>query len=362
MTQSFTKIEDEDPEQEAEEVPSRYSITSYGADYPVDGLVKRLSVDDIHIPEFQRQYVWNLRQASRFVESLLLGLPVPGIFLSKDQESQKLVVIDGQQRLRTLQYYYRGIFDPSGRAFSVSLEDSIFNGFTYDKLSKEDRRRLDDSIIHATIVKQDEPSDDQSSVYKIFERLNTGGLVLTPQEIRASIFQGEFNNLLRELNQNTHWRLLFGPPNTRMRDQELILRFFALYFRASTYDRPMKEFLNKFMGTNKRLKLFSKDQLKKAFEPTAKLIQEDFGLSAFRRVTSTSSSGVFNAAVFDSVMIGVARRLEHGPVKDVSAMKKSHSDLLNSAAFVDVTGKSTADKDNVKVRLDLATNAFADIK
>ncbi len=108
------KIEDE-PEEAEEEVPFKYAITSYGADYPVDGLVKRLIARDIFIPPFQRGYVWTLTQASRFVESLLLGLPVPGIFLSRDIENQKLMVIDGQQRLRTLQYFYEGIFAKTGR-------------------------------------------------------------------------------------------------------------------------------------------------------------------------------------------------------------------------------------------------------
>src|SRR5689334_16025480 len=82
--------------------PLQYSITSYGADYPVDSLVKRIQVGDIFVPEFQRHFVWKHPQASRFIESLLLGLPVPGIFLSRDEETNKLLVIDGQQRLETL--------------------------------------------------------------------------------------------------------------------------------------------------------------------------------------------------------------------------------------------------------------------
>src|SRR2546427_13061892 len=93
-----------------EEIPFDYSITSYGADYTADSLVKRMSVGDIFLPPFQRGYVWSYTQACRFVESLLLGLPVPGIFLSKDDPTQKLLVIDGHQRLRTLEYFYDGIF------------------------------------------------------------------------------------------------------------------------------------------------------------------------------------------------------------------------------------------------------------
>jgi len=100
-------------------------------------------------------------------------------------------------------------------------------------------------IIHATIVKQDDPSEDQSSIYHIFERINTGGIQLHPQEIRTSIYQGTFCALLAELNTNTDWRAIYGPLSKTMRDQELILRFFALLHYRQDYARPMKDFLNK---------------------------------------------------------------------------------------------------------------------
>src|SRR5581483_9593934 len=182
-----------------EVVPFKYSITSYGADYPVDGLVKRMSARDIIIPHFQRGYVWSLKEASRFVESLLLGLPVPGIFLSKEPDTQKLLVIDGQQRLRSLAYFYEGLWPSTRKEFALKGVPSKFEGATYRTLSSDDRRRLDDAIIHAIIVKQDEPSDDSSSIYHIFERLNTSGVSLTAQEIRTAIHHGELTELLKAL-------------------------------------------------------------------------------------------------------------------------------------------------------------------
>ena len=127
-------------------IPFKYSITSYGADYPVDGLVKRLQNDDIIVPQFQRGYVWTWKQASRFVESLLLGLPVPGIFLSKEDETSKLLVIDGQQRLRSLQWYYEGTFRKTGHEFALRSVQSEFNGVTYKTLKSHDRRRLDNQF------------------------------------------------------------------------------------------------------------------------------------------------------------------------------------------------------------------------
>src|SRR5262249_38670232 len=151
-----------------------------------DGLVKRINSGSIYIPKFQRSYVWNVYRASRFIESLLLGLPVPAIFLSKELESNKMLVIDGQQRLRTLQYFYNGVFEPSDRAFKLRGVQTRFQNATYKTLKEDDRLRLDDSIVHAIIVKQEDPHEDHqkgtgpSSVYHIFERLNTGGVLLQP--------------------------------------------------------------------------------------------------------------------------------------------------------------------------------------
>jgi hypothetical protein len=305
-------------------IPFKYSITSYGADYPVDSLVKRMQNKDILIPTFQRGYVWTWKQASRFVESLLLGLPVPGIFLSKEflskeDESGKLLVIDGQQRLRSLEWFYEGIFKKTDHEFALRGVQSEFSGLTYKSLKDHDRRRLNDAILHATIVKQDVPSEDKSSIYHIFERLNTGGTRLHPQEIRACIYHGAFNDLLHEMNAFPSWRLIFGKPHTRMRDQELILRFLALYFYFGSYERPMSDFLNKYMGKNRELAYQPDNQIKETFQKTIDVISEAIGREAFR------PKATFNAAVFDSVMVGVARRLnKKGEIKNLGRLKEHY--------------------------------------
>lgn len=255
-----------DIDETSESIPFRYTITSYGADYPVDGLVKRLKSEDIVIPTFdpesessgsiegfQRRFVWTKPQCDKFIESLLLGLPVPGIFLVK-QADGRLLVLDGQQRLRTLQAFYKGILN--GREYTLAKVQKQYEDLNYQTLDVEDRRRLDDSIIHATIVRQDEPSDDQSSIYLIFERLNTGGTSLHPQEIRVALYHGPFVKLLRELNNHDSWRKLYGQKSNRLKDQELILRFFAMYHDGEGYQESMKEFLNNFMGKQKDLLYF----------------------------------------------------------------------------------------------------------
>ena len=173
------EVED-DSEVEEEIASVRYSITSFGVDFDVEGAVRRLVRGDIAIPDFQRSYVWNQAEASRLIESLLLGLPVPGVFLASEPETKQLLVIDGQQRLRSLQFFYKGEFNPSPsdvtvKKFKLIKVQKKFEGKTYEDLSEEDRRTLDNSVIHATVVKQESPENDDTGMYHIFERLNTGG-------------------------------------------------------------------------------------------------------------------------------------------------------------------------------------------
>lgn len=335
----------------ADVVPFQYSITSYGADYPVDGLVKRLSEGDIFVPPFQRAYVWDAKRASRFVESLLLGLPVPGIFLSREELTKKLLVVDGQQRLRTMQYFFAGEFD-TGEPFALTGVQERFDGITYNALDVADRRLLDDSIIHATVVRQDVPTEDNSSIYHLFARLNTGGLQLTPQEIRACIFHGPLNQLLHELNQTPSWRDVFGPENKRMRDQELILRFLAFRYGSDRYLKSLKGFLNDYMGRNRSLAQQSADELRVAFVPTIDLVRAAIGADAFR------PRRALNAAVFDAVMVGLAARLSDGTRPPADAVSRSYSMLLQSADFIAATETGTNAPLSVRRRLDLAVEAF----
>lgn len=338
---------------DTEVAPLGYVISSYGADYTVDGLVKRMRDGSIYVPEFQRGFVWDIKDASRFVESLLLGLPVPSIFLSKESDTGKLLVVDGQQRLLSLKYFYDGIWEPNKREFSLRGVDATFEGRTYKRLREEDRRRLDDAILHVTIFKQDEPSEDLSGVYQVFERLNSGGKKLTPQEIRSAVHHsGGMRKLLEDLNANKDWRAIYGPEDGRMRDQELILRFLAFYYEAGKYKSPLVSFLNSFMGRHKILSQQETAAMSKAFSDTIQTIHQAIGTSAFRPIRA------LNAAVFDSVMVGLARRLERGPVTDRQQFKTKYDDLLKNKEFLDACGRGTAGEERVKTRIGLASQAF----
>ncbi len=297
-----------------------------------------------------------MKDAARFVESLLLGLPVPSIFLSKEADTGKLLVVDGQQRLLSLRYFYDGIWEPTKREFSLRGVGGSFEGKTYKTLRDEDRRRLDDAIIHVTIFKQDEPSDDQSGIYQVFERLNSGGKRLTPQEIRSAVHHsGGMRTFLQDLNKNPEWRSIYGPEDFRMRDQELILRFLAFYYDADRYESPLVSFLNSFMGRYKKLEQQRADEMRKAFDDAIHVVHEAIGDSAFRPVRA------LNAAVFDSVMVGLARRLNNGPINDLDKFTSAYENLLNDAKFLDACGRGTAGEERVKTRISLATDAFAGV-
>ena len=242
-----------------------------------------------------------------------------------------------------------------GKEFSLFDVQSKYLGATYQSISGEDKRKLDDSILHATIVRQDEPSDDNSSIYHIFDRLNSGGVNLTPQELRACLYHGEFNALLRSLNQNSCWRELFGPVSSRLRDQELILRFLALYF-GGKYSKPMKGFLNKYMGANRHLKLQSSEQISQVFNNTVETLVKYLGKDVFK------PRGILIAAIFDSIMVGIARRLEKGNIADIEALRRNYVALLSNKNFIGATDTHTSDEENVVTRIKLATKAFANIK
>lgn len=349
---------DDNAEEENESI--YFSVSSFGADYTVDGLIKRLEKKQIIVPRFQRRYVWDIKKASRFIESLIIGLPVPGIFLSRDviengnpdipASSVPHLIIDGQQRLLSLQQFYKGVFGE--KKFRLTGVCEELNGKSYDELSPDDQGRLDDAIIHATIIKQEAPDKDNSSIYMVFERLNTGGMLLQPQEIRACIYHGKFNDLLNELIQVPAWRSLFKKENPRMKEQEMILRFFALYFKHTEYKKGLKHLLNTFMYNNKDLQLYNREYLIELFTKTITLIVEAKGAESFRR------GNAVNAALFDSMMIGVAKRLKKSEMT-LEECREKYDTLMADSVYTDNSTYATADERQLKDRIRLAIERFS---
>lgn len=349
-----------DETEETDETPQvRYDITSFGVDFDVAGIVRRLGQEDILIPEWQRSYIWNIKLASSFVESLLLGLPVPGVFIGTDPDSEQLYVIDGQQRLKTLQYFYRGEFPGSGttyRAFNLVGVQSQFDGTSYDSLDVPSRRRLDNSLIHATVVRQDSPPDDDTSMYQIFKRLNTGGRVVNPQEIRCAIYQGGLIQAIRALNDYPEWRNIVGRPSTRLKDQEMILRFMAMWHQGHRYTKSMAEFLNIFTQGHRNPDDVWLSEMKTLFKCTIKIFAESKGREAFR----FGRGRTVNAALFDSMAVGLARRITESGAPEEDRIRKVHNALIVDNEYLQYVTQGTATETAVTQRMRIATDAFAD--
>ena len=247
------------------------SLNYFGADFDMAGLVRRLQDGDIVVPRFdpdetagatldgfQRQRVWTASRMERFIESLLLGWPVPSIFLVLEPD-QRYLVLDGQQRLTALESYFTGKF-PDGREFRLRDVAEHLKGATYATLNNESRRRLNNTFIQATVIEPVGP-DGPESVYRLFGRLNSGGVSLTAQEIRVALYRGPIVEWIRDLNHDDNWRRLFGPLHRRLKDHELILRSLGLRevltgidgkwgdeaLEREAYKPPMSDFLNSFL-------------------------------------------------------------------------------------------------------------------
>ena len=274
-------IESEQKDQETD--VAQYKIVSYGADMTLENLSQNFERGDIKIPEFQRNFVWSLAQASKLIESFLLGLPVPQIFVYREKATERLLVVDGQQRLRSINNFFKGTFDE--KPFRLTNVHEKWEGKTFEDLAESDKKKIRMSVLRALIFEQTDP-EDNSSIFEIFERLNTGGTKLSFQEVRNCIVRGEITSFLANLNNNNKtWRKILNKekPDKRMRDIEMIIRFFALYEKRNEYKKPMKEFLTKFMREKKNLNLEEKENYKNLFEKTIEKINSDIGSKeAFR--------------------------------------------------------------------------------
>ena len=318
-----------------------YKIVSYPTDFTLQILFEKWNSREITIPKFQRGWVWKHPQASKLVDSFLLGLPVPSIFLYKEP-SQKYLVIDGHQRLLAICSFFDGIL-PDGKEFYLTGVSPQWEGKFFKDLREPDKRRLRDSVLRAVIVEQLDPKDT-SSMYHIFERLNTGGTTLTPQEVRNCVYHGPFNEHLVKLNNDPNWRSIMGTPkpDKRMRDIELLVRFLALSERGDQYTKPMKEFVSNFMGSHQN------DADVKEYEAIFETTVKKVALALDSRPFHIRQRGL-NAAAFDCVMVAFAKA-----ASVPGDIKARYSKLLPNPSFVAATTAGTTDVDTVKSRLKLA--------
>lgn len=341
---------------EDEELYVEYDIATYPSDNTLTVLRQMWKDGDLAIPKFQRGFVWNQAQASLLIESFLRGLPVPPIFLFVDEENKNLVV-DGLQRLSSIMYFYEGYFglaSAGGKRQVFKLtglnKKSRFYNKSFEDLTEVDKRKFNNSVLRAVNIRQLAPTDDISSVYHIFERLNTGGTPLSPQEIRNTVYRGDIIDELQDANTDVDWRMIFGRDDTdrRERDTEIILRLLGLFLVGNKYERPMKRFLNNTMYQNRRVSTKEAKKFFKIFPDVCEYIIDQIGEKPF------NPRGPLNVAVLDSVFTALAQKWPRKP-EDLDGAVGA---LLNNQEYMKYCSARTGDTDVVRKRIDMADAAI----
>lgn len=251
------KLEDmEDLIQDEEDVDgveiARYAITSYRTDRSVDNLIKWKTQGKLCIPNFQRDYVWKYKTCVKLIESILLGLPIPDLFVYKEVSAggEKYHLIDGYQRISTIEDFKKGIWKEGSsmeRRFKITNKQSKWYGKTYDTLSQEDKDFFDDYIFSLTIFDSPEKKESKKKLYmtEVFERINTGSMKLSEQEVRNAVYSGIAIEKIKEIAKGHSFVCLTQNDQRiadRKKDEEIILRFATYYLAYTRYKKGKNSF------------------------------------------------------------------------------------------------------------------------
>lgn len=343
------EIEIED-EKEEDEATVSYDIASYPSDYTLSGIAQMWKDGDILIPDYQREFVWSIQQSSLLIDSFLSGLPVPPVFFYIDEENKNLV-IDGQQRIMSVVFFLEGYFgheSTQGRRLVFRLsglgDKNPYHNKRFVDLDESNQRKLKQAVLRAVNIRQLSPVGESTSAYHIFERLNTGGTPLKPQEIRNCVFRGEFSKRIKNANKDDNWRKIIGKKHLdkHQKDVELILRVFSLVDATNKYEKPMKEFLNVAMnnnktGTTKKAKLFFD-----VFPAVTKAIVESLGQKPFHL------RGPINVSALDSI---VCVLIENYPKIESIDLKDRFLKIKEDRHFEEYTRMNTTDTKTVVDRI-----------
>lgn len=280
-------------------------IVSYTTDWTVETIFNQINKNNFNLtPEFQRRDAWDKVKKSRLIESLILGFPIPNLVLAvgKGASESKFIVIDGKQRLLAIQQFLNNEYPLSKLANYPEL-----NGKYYNDLSNEYKNKLDNYSIRSSVITNWKNS---AILYSIFYRLNSGSLPLSAQELRKALIGSEFINYVEDFlnkessNLNSDFNILFkNEMDKRMKDTELVLRFFAFQRNLVNYDGKLKEFLDETTkyfqeqfttnNMNEITKLF--EQLKLSINITKTIFNDD----SFRKYNGDSYEKNINRAIFD---------------------------------------------------------------
>lgn len=356
----------------------QFDLMSIPNDFNTKTMVSFIESETFNIPGFQRNYVWDIKRASRLIESAIIGLPIPQIFLY-ERDRNKFLVIDGQQRLMSIYYFVKGrfpkrdkldelrsIYDSKGGAHAIPLSNDEYfidfrlnlpeivpgkpnriNRLNYDDLDDDLKSTFDMRTIRNVVVRQIKP-EGHDSVHEMFNRLNSGGINLTPQEIRRCMYDSKFYKMLYEVNTRPEWRRFVGSttPDLHMKDVEMLLRGLAMLVNGKSYSPSLAKFLNKFSDdamSFKKDQLDQIEQLLNSFLDNNKDLPDDIFQKTQGRFSATLFESVFAAACFESYTAGRSNAR--------SVDEKLLTKLKDDKEFKDAADIRTTSKANVETRL-----------
>jgi len=372
---------DGDYDESQDLVVDEYEIIASPNDFNIKTIYDFIISGTVKIPGFQRNYVWDIKRASKLIESIIMGIPIPQLFLY-EQKRNEFLVIDGQQRLMSIYYFIerrfprmekrivlRRIFAEKGRIpeeilhndeyftdFNLKLPSDVpgrqrkFNSYNYSTLEGY-QTTFDLRTIRNIIIKQTSPENDDSCIYEIFNRLNTTGVNLKPQEIRTSLYQSPFYDMLYRINLDPRWRNLLGvaDPNINMKDIEILLRGFAMVIESNNYRPSMLRFLNSFSKDCQRLTQEKVGYFEKLY---ISFLESCQGLAGDAFLTRRDR---FNISVYESVFRAMCVPvIENNLLISTTIKPVKLEELKHNEEFIKATQSAIASAPNVGKRLQLA--------
>lgn len=269
-------------------------------------LLEQLEYNEIDLrPEFQRASdVWSQVKKSRLIESVLLGLPLPSFYFSEDPETNKLLVVDGLQRLCAFSdFCITKKLKLKGMQFLTRLE-----GWTYDKLDRTQIRRIKSLKVTLNTLRKNTP---QRVKLVIFQRVNTAGVPLTAQEMRNALYQKKATDLLKEMAKLDSFSKATGGkiPSKRMTDCDFANRFVAFYLYRNDYDGNLDEFMGDALEKVNKMQQQDIDFILKAFDRSMQICYKLLGNTAFKRPDPQKPNSFLktNKAIFEVLSVSIAQ-------------------------------------------------------
>ena len=304
--------------------------------------------DIVTNPDYQREFLFTAKQSSELIESVLMGIPIPTVYLCQEND-ETWTVIDGQQRIMSFVKYLKNDFPLSGL---TELEE--LNGQYFKDMDKKIQKKLKSSSLNAVCILK----ESQELKYEIFARLNQGSISLKPQELRNCIYRGPFNQMLEDLSKNPLLPVLFHDANKRKIYQDRILRFFALR-NFSEYKSSILRTMNYYMHQHQ-----NDDLDKNLFNRTIDIIKQILGETAFLGLSREGSKDreKFSGAVYDSIIIPFSFYDNHDLISHADKIRKAVEDLKkNNKKYYEDTYIDTGSRKRVAGRIMAVYKLLQDI-